>query len=406
MNSSGRHSENLWGFRLLLYLSFIAFISLGLSDGLLGVAWPSVAGQFEKPLSRLALLQLGATCGFFISSTNAGTLIRRLGVGRLLILSNVLVLIALSGFSFARSWPLIIASMFILGTGGGAVDAGLNAYSAERFTKEQVTMLHAFYGLGAMIGPVVMRRVLLAGSPWQHGYLAVLAIIAALLLLFIATRKRWAGRAHLSHHHQPEDAQDRRDAALLLSPLKPVARGTIFAGIALFLVYTGLEVTAGAWSFTWLSRGRGIPAESAALWVGIYWGALMAGRIFFGFFGGRWHLRSILWLMILSVIAGCILFLQPWSDNAAMAALPLIGFACAPLFPLFVSYTPTVARRPSAPDLIGRQISAASIGSAAVPLLVGGGVELFSLKAIPLSLLILSLLLALFYRLWVRKVPR
>jgi fucose permease len=391
------------GKRLLLALSFLAFISLGLPDGLLGVAWPSIAGEFGRPLSRLALLQLAATCGFFVSSTNAGRLIRRLGVGRLLILSNILVAAALAGFSFAREWPLIVASMVVLGTGGGAVDAGLNAYSAERFTKEQVTLLHAFYGLGAMIGPVIMRRVLQESAPWQYGYIATLSMVAVLLVLFVIYRNRWNGDAHLEEHSAAPSAGAAAPGSGAGSSISLRVRIT---GIVLFLVYTGLEVTAGGWTYTWLTRGRLIEPELAALWVGMYWAALMAGRVFFGFFGGRWHIRSILSWMISMVVFGALLFLQPWSAGAALLALPLLGFACAPLFPLFVSYTPAVAGRKSASGLIGKQVAAASVGSAVVPLLVGAGVEISSLRAIPVLLLALSLLLAAAYRLWIAETPR
>lgn len=388
--------------RLLVALSFLAFISLGLPDGLLGVAWPSIAGRFGQPLSRLALLQLAATGGFFISSTNAGRLIRRLGVGRLLAASNLIVCVALAGFSSAASWPWIVASMAVLGMGGGAVDAGLNAYSAERFTKEQVTLLHAFYGVGAMTGPVIMRRVLLTGAPWQQGYRATLLLVGVLLVLFILFRNRWNGEGEGRDSAAAAGTASRRSGAgqPVVAQVAAVAFRVQAAGILLFLVYTGLEVTAGTWSFTWLTRGRDVSPELAALWVSIYWGALMAGRLFFGFFGGRWRTRAILSRMTAAVAAGCLLFLQPWSAAAALLALPVIGFSCAPLYPLFVSYTPAVARRKSAPELIGRQVAAASIGSAAVPLLVGTGVELSSLAAIPVLLLLFSLLLALLYRIW------
>ncbi|ADK79527.1 MFS transporter [Sediminispirochaeta smaragdinae] len=378
------HTKN----RLLLFLTFIAFVSLGLPDGLLGVAWPSIASQFARPLSRLALLQLAATCGFFFSSTNAGRLIERLGVGRLLIASNVMVFIALSGFSFADRWPLIVGSMVVLGMGGGAVDAGLNAYSASRFTKEQITLMHAFYGLGAMIGPVIMRRVLHLHAPWQRGYLITLSMIALLLLLFIVSQKMWNGGVSLS-----SDA-DKAGESEVPGRIKNI-------GMLLFFVYTGVEVTTGGWSFTWLTKGRGVTPETAAFWVGIYWGALMVGRLFFGFLGQRWHTRTILSRMVLVVAAGCLLFLQPWSSFISLVALPVIGFSCAPLFPLFVSYTPTVVGQADASRQIGRQVACASIGSAVVPLLVGLGVEITALGAIPVMLLFFALILVILYNRWV-----
>lgn len=396
--------------RFLLILSFLAFISLGLPDGLLGVAWPSIAGSFGISLSRLSLLQLAATCGFFISSTNAGRLIRGLGLGRLLLFSNAMVALALGGYILAPAWGFIPVAMFFLGTGGGAVDAGLNSYSAERFSKEEVTLLHAFYGLGAMTGPVVMRQVLGADLPWQRGYVIILGITVLMILLFFFSRKRWEeqgrggsgqGAAEKAGHLDARESGtvapgDAGAAPATCIPLKLQA-----SGMALFLVYTGLEVTAGAWSFTWFTRGRGVDPEAAALWIGFYWGALMAGRIFFGFVGGRWDIRKIMWMMVLSVCVSTSLILQPWLLPLSLLGLAFLGFSCAPLFPLFVSHTPRLVRHSRAADLVGRQVAAASIGSAVVPLIVGAGVELFGLVCIPLLLVFLSLVMMLFYRLWV-----
>lgn len=379
---------------LLLGLSCLAFVSLGLPDGLLGVAWPSIADHFDRPLGRLALLQLAATAGFFISSTNAGRLMARLGVGRLLIFSNILVALALTGFSFSSSWLLLLPSMLILGTGGGAVDAGLNAYSAERFSKEQVTLLHAFYGLGAMIGPVIMRQVLAGGYRWQRGYYVTLALVLSLIILFIFTRRRWTRPSRVTESPETEsrsvaESPPRRLRAILLS------------GVLMFMIYTGLEVTAGSWGFTWLSEGRGIPPETAAFWISLYWGALTAGRLFFGFLGGRWRARGIIAWMMASVLIGSGLFLQPWSAALNLISMPIIGFACAPIFPLLVSYTPRITGPRAAADIIGKQVAAASVGSALIPLMIGLGVELIDLRAIPLALLGSGLLLVFIYRIWI-----
>ena len=385
--------------RFLLILSFLAFVSLGLPDGILGVAWPSIARTFRRPLSRLALLQLAATAGFFISSTNAGRLIRILGVGRLLIASNVFVSVGIISLSFAGRWPVVVAAMTALGIGGGAIDAGLNAYSAERFSKEHVTLLHAFYGLGALIGPMIMRRVLRVDAPWQVGYRVTAGMIGALLVLFVVSRNRWADAASSAGPRS-----DRSDGESALS--EATLRTKRVIGIALFLIYTGLEVTAGAWTFTWLTAGRGVAEDGAALWVGVYWIALTAGRLFFGSVGRRWHTRSILSAMIAVVVCGTALFLQPWSQGAALAALPIIGFACAPLFPLFVSYTRTVIGPRRAATAIGRQVAAASVGSALVPLAVGLGVEAISLVAVPIALVAFAVLLAAVYIAWKSGVPR
>jgi fucose permease len=375
--------------RLLLIISFLAFISLGLPDGLLGVAWPSISAEFDRALSRLAVLQVALTCGFFFSSVNAGRLIVRFGVGRLLIGSNIVIAVALTGYSFAQEWYLLVASTVVLGSGGGVVDAGLNAYSAQRFSKEQVTLLHAFYGFGAMLGPMLMREVLARDASWRYGYMITLLLILLLLTVFIFTGNIWYSPQEKSrgHVHSRERLQGR-------------LRRRAWMGVALFLVYTGVEVTVGAWSYTLLTAGRGIAASPAAIAVGIFWGALTGGRLFFGFFGDRWQAHGVVNAMFATAATGAVLLLQPWSGTAALASLPLLGFAFAPLFPFFVTLTPHVVGEEQSSRIIGFQVASANIGSALIPLLVGTSVELISLEAVAYMVVLLTVLLTIIYRMW------
>ncbi len=382
--------------RILLFFSFLAFISLGLPDGLLGVAWPSISRTFGVPLSRLAVLQMAMTFGFIFSSGNAGRLVERFGVGNLLIISNSLVLVALSGYVLASHWYVLIASTVVLGSAGGAIDAGLNAYAAERFSKEQVTLLHAFFGFGAMLGPALMGKVLSAGLPWQRGYLYTLFLVVVLLTIFISFRGLWRRdtttadtESNGTHQNAPEKCA------------RKVVRKYTVVGIALFLMYTGLEITMGAWSFTLLTTSRNVADGIAAIWVGAFWAGLMGGRVFFGLVGSRWQARSIVAAMIGTLFTGVLLFAQPWLSWLFLPALPLIGFACAPLFPLFVSLTSSVVGREAASRAIGMQVASAGLGGAIVPFFVGVSVELLSIEAVGGFALLLVVLLTLVYRVWI-----
>ncbi len=398
-------------YRLLLVLSFLAFISLGLPDGLLGVAWPSISKDFNVPLSRLAVLQIGMTVGFFFSSTNAGRLIRRLGVGKLLIFSNTMIALSLFGFVTAPHWYVMVGATILLGGGGGAIDAGLNAYSAEHFTKEHVTLLHAFYGFGAMLGPMIMQGVLKKNLPWQRGYVITLVLLLCLLTLFILLRRLWYLETDVTIGTTGKNPEDSTENSVNntgdvgnpdgKAPAPSVAgRGKKATGIALFIFYTGLEVTVGAWSFSLLTAERGIDPATAALWVGAYWAALTGGRLFFGFQGRRWGSSGIIKAMIRSLAVGALLLLQPWVPFAALVALPVIGFSCAPLFPLFVTLTPHVVGKTEAPTIIGIQVASASLGAAGIPFLVGLAVELSSLEAVAFFTVALSLLVGISFRLW------
>jgi len=380
---------------MLLFLSFLAFISLGLPDGLLGVAWPSMSRSFDRELSRLAVLQIALTFGFFFSSVNAGRLIERCGVSSLLIGSNIAVALALAAYGFLDRWYLVVASTVVLGSGGGAVDAGLNAYAANRFSKEQLTLLHAFYGFGAMLGPLIMRCILAAGGPWQYGYRYNLLLVAGLVVTFILLRKVWYGPGGKGAAAASSKTQGREQTLP-----QAESRLGVRLGVVLFLVYTGLEVTVGTWSFTLFTEGRGVDPGAAALWLGVYWAALTGSRLFFGLFGRRWSSRRIITVMIIVSTAAGLFYLQPRLPMLSLLSLPVIGFAFGPLFPLFVILTPEIVGEEESSRVIGFQVAAANIGSAAVPFVVGLGVELFSLEAAAAVAFLLTLLLAFIYRIW------
>lgn len=408
MNSKGSRLSSSTYQRLLLFLCFLAFISLGLPDGLLGVAWPSISRFFGVPISNLAVLQVAFTIGYLLSSANAGRLTRRLGVGNLLIASNLSAAAAMTGYVVAGRWPVLVGATIVLGTAGGAVDAALNAYAAGRFRKEQVTLLHAFYGFGAMLGPVIMRRILQRGDPWQRGYLTTLILVGVLLVFFILSRRFWyrdGSQAARAFRRDSGGDGSRSGAHSYRAAGSSVPFSTRLVGISLFLFYTGLEVTVGAWSFSLFTAGRGTSPGTAALWVGIYWGALTGGRLFFGFFGSRWKTESIVRIMLIALVSGTVMLLQPWYAPAALVSLPLIGSACAPLFPMFVTLTPHVVGDFHAPDIIGLQVASASLGAAVIPGLVGAAVELSSIEAAAWVTLLLALLIAGTYRKWIRRSP-
>src|SRR5512145_2936034 len=114
----------------LIALAYIAFISLGLPDGLLGVAWPSIRASFGRPLDSLGIMLVASTAGYLTSSFSSGRLIRGLGVGRVLALSCAATGLGLIGYSLAPAWGVMVGLAVVAGLGAGAIDAGLNTYVA------------------------------------------------------------------------------------------------------------------------------------------------------------------------------------------------------------------------------------------------------------------------------------
>jgi len=176
---------------LLIILAYLGFISLGLPDGLLGVAWPSMRAFFHVPLDALGTLLVTFTMGYLVSSFSSGYLLSRLSVGTLLALSCLATATSLLGYAFTPLWWVMIALGGLSGLGAGVIDAGINTYVATQYSARMINWLHAFYGLGATSGPMIMTSGLMANRPWQWGYGLVGLGQMVLAVCFGLTRRWW-----------------------------------------------------------------------------------------------------------------------------------------------------------------------------------------------------------------------
>lgn len=375
---------------LLVGLAYAAFVSLGLPDGLTGVAWPSIRTTFGLPLSALGALATTSTIGYLISSFSAGWLLKRLGVGWLLTLSCLASTISLFGYGLAPLWVLMVGLGLVAGLGAGAIDAGLNTYAAEQFNPRTMNWLHASFGLGAAAGPLLMSAVISIGGQWRPGYLLVGAALLLLTGCFALTRGEWVIEPEKGEAAPPQSAP----------MLQTLALPTTWLSILLFLLYTGVEFTAGQWLYTLLTEARSMTPAVAGMWVSAYWGSLTLGRIVSGAIVERLTVRQLLRLSMAGMLLGVVLLwlnLTPW---LALAGVVLLGFSLAPMFPSFMSQTPARMGPRHAANTVGFQVAAAMLGGA---VFVGGFGLLagqVGLEALGPSLLVLSsLLTAVFLRL-------
>jgi fucose permease len=354
---------------LVVALAFVAFVSLGLPDGLLGVAWPSVRATFARPVSHLGLLLAAGTAGYTLSSFLGGQFVRAFGVGPLLLASSLTMAAALAGMSLAPGWGAAVACAVVGGIGGGAVDAGINTFAASRFSARVVNWLHACWGIGASTGPVLMTAVLARGASWRLGYGVVGAALAMLSLLFLFTLRLWkiapdgAGEAHV-------DA-DGAAPAPTASAAEALRRPVVWMQLSLFFLYCGIESTAGQWLYSLLTESRGMSATAAGLATGGYWGALTAGRVVFGQLAASLSRRAVLRTGLGLAPVGAALLWANLGDGASIAGAALLGFALAPVFPTLISITPQRVGHYFAPQAVGFQVSAANAGIALLPGAVG-----------------------------------
>lgn len=357
--------------RLLLLLAYLGFVSLGLPDATLGLIWPSLRGTFALPQSAMGLVLVAGSSGYMLASLSAGTWIRRLGVGNLLALSTLAMTFALSGYSLTPVWPLFLVCAVLSGLGSGAIDTALNAYAAHHFSGKHMNWLHACYGVGTTLGPIVLTTIFGLGLSWRWGLGALALGLGGLTLAFGLTRQLWTDDN--APEARPAAPGDLRAALRQWPP---------WLQIAAFFVYAGVEVTAGQWSFSILTESRGVPVTTAGLWVGAYWGSLTVGRFLLGAIVDWVGMDRLLRLSMVGAAAGVALVAQPFSAPVAGVGLAVLGFSLAPIFPCLMSLTPRRFGAALSPHLVGLQTTGATLGVLTFPSLAGLLAERLSLEAI------------------------
>jgi fucose permease len=373
----------------LVLVAFVAFVSLGLPDGVLGLAWPTLRETFAVPVSWLPVLIAAGTCGYLVSSFSSGLLVRGLGVGKLLLMSGLLVVAASAAYAAAPAFTLLIVAGFVSGLGGGAVDAGINAYAAHHFSPRVVNWLHAFYGVGASLGTMQMTAVLSSGHSWRLGYAVNACALAVMCVCFLLTLKLW--------DTPTESHETVADAPGTLPPppgtVATLSRPVVMLSVLLFFLYTGTEVAAGQWTYSLFTMQRRIPDAPAGAAVSAYWVSLTIGRILFGVVAA--HLPPIAIVrgaMLLAPAAALLVWRGP-SPVWNFVGLAAMGFCFAPMFPLLISMTPGRVGADAGHQAIGFQISAACLGAAGVPGVAGILAKRFGLEAVGPVLVVACVLL-------------
>jgi len=386
----------------LIFLAYIAFISLGLPDGLLGVAWPSIRTTFTLSIGSLGMLLIASTTGYMTSSFFSGRIIARLGVGGVLAASCFLTGMGLIGYTLAPYWWVMVALGVVAGLGAGAIDSGINTYIASNFGERMMQWLHASYGVGVTLGPLIMTAGLNFFNSWRWGYVLVGGAQLMLAASFALTISMW--QQHNSPPYGPDPAPER---AIRLTdyrtPLfETLRQPVVWLSLLLFFVYTGVEASFGNWTYSLLTLSRGVTTAVAGLWVGSYWATFTVGRVLAGLLTRRLGVKTLLRLGLLAALSGAVLLWWNPFPTASIIAVAIIGFAIAPVFPGLVSGTSVRVGDQHAANTIGMQIGAAGLGAAVVPGMAGVLAQHASLEAIPVYLVSLFVVLFGLYTLAAR----
>ena len=367
------------GSAALVVLSFLAFGGLGLPDGVLGVAWPSLRSELGVPLDGLGALLISNTAGYVTSSFLAGPLLARTSLGVLLTLSCLATGATLIGYALAPAWVVIVA--LGAGLGAGAIDAGINTFAATHFRPRTLHLLHASYGIGTSLGPLWMTSVLMGGASWRRGYLGIAVAQLLLASAFAATARLWPRERVGANASAPIAA---RLTETLGSPLAWLAATS-------FILYLGVESGTGAWLFSLLTEGRGVPMATAGTAVTVYWGALALGRVAFGLAPDALRPESLLPPSIALAAAAAWLLALDLGVGPSVAVAALLGFALAPVFPALIAMTPSRLGAAHTANLVGIQVAAAALGQSTLPALLGHAAEVAGLESVPRLLLGLAL---------------
>ncbi|WP_269540068.1 MFS transporter [Cerasicoccus fimbriatus] len=366
----------------LLILIYIAFISLGLPDAVLGAGWPAMQSEFGVAYGLAGLVHMITAGGTIISSMLAGTMLTRFGTGKVTACSVGLTAVALLGFSLSPSfWWLPLAAV-PLGLGAGAVDAGLNAFVAANYESRHMSWLHCFWGVGALSGPLILSSSLLAGHTWRFGYLSIAVLQFVLVGVLLATLRLWGMVGSGEEPDEPTNGDS--SARSFLYPLR--LKGAKSA-LVTFLLYCGIESTMGLWGGSFLFKIKGCDPASAARWVSLFFASITLGRFLTGFVTIRFSNDALIRAGCLTVLVGIALMLLPLPLPFALAGFALIGLGCAPIFPCMLHETPARFGKSNAQMLMGVQMAVAYVGATFLPPLFGFLAASTTLAMLPALLL-------------------
>ncbi|MGG3281564.1 MFS transporter [Paenibacillus solani] len=385
-------------FLLIIYL---AFISLGLPDSLLGVAWPAMQPDIGAAFESAGLLSMVVTGGTIVSSLISGSVIERFGTGMVTLISCLLTASALLGFAYAPSLFWLILLAIPLGLGAGAVDTGLNHYVANHYKAHHMSWLHCFWGVGATLGPIIMSYSMGANDTWRDGYFTVSMLQFVLVFILLLTLPLW--RIVASQHRQPEgmieeqtgNESTNNDEAIVQKHGKPLQIRGVKITLLAFLFYCGVEATVGLWGASFLVGTRDLSPETAAVWVSMYYGGITFGRFITGFVTLRLNNRTLIRAGQVTAITGAVLLLLPLHSYLSLIGLIVIGLGLAPIFPCLLHETPARFGKAQSSRIMGYQMAVAYTGTTILPPLFGIVAAQISIGLFPVVILLFALIMLL-----------
>lgn len=382
---------------LLLVIIYLAFISLGLPDALLGAAWPSMYPQFDVPVSYAGIISMIIALGTVVSSLQSDRLTKKLGTGKVTALSVLMTAMALFGFAASHSFGMLCLWAIPYGLGAGSVDASLNNYVALHYESRHMSWLHCMWGVGASAGPYIMGYALTAGWGWNSGYhiIAVLQIVlTAILLCSLPLWKQRPAEVLQDGKVQPAKALSVREV-LQLAGAREI--------LVCFFCYCALEQTTGLWASSYLTLHKGVSADTAATFASMFYLGITVGRALSGFLTMKLNDVQMIRLGEVTIGIGVLVMLLPFGQSLSLAGLILIGLGCAPVYPCVIHSTPAHFGADKSQAIIGIQMACAYVGTCLMPPVFGLIANHITVALLPVYLLIILVLMVIMHELLCKK---
>ncbi len=382
---------------LLLAIIYLAFISLGLPDALLGAAWPSMYPQFDVPVSYAGIISMIIALGTVVSSLQSDRLTKKLGTGKVTALSVLMTALALFGFATSHSFGMLCLWAIPYGLGAGSVDASLNNYVALHYESRHMSWLHCMWGIGASAGPYIMGYALTAGWGWNSGYhiIAVLQIVLTAILL--CSLPLWKQRPA----EVLQDGKVQNVKALSIREVLQLAGAREI--LVCFFCYCALEQTTGLWASSYLTLHKGVSADTAASFASMFYLGITVGRALSGFLTMKLNDVQMIRLGEVIIGIGVLVMLLPFGQSLSLAGLILIGLGCAPVYPCVIHSTPAHFGADKSQAIIGIQMACAYVGTCLMPPVFGLIANHITVALLPVYLLIILVLMVIMHELLCKK---
>lgn len=381
---------------LLLIVIYLVFISLGLPDSLFGVSWPVVHTEFGLPESFASVYSIIISVCTGGVSFVSGWLIRKFGTGKVTLFSILLTAIGLLGISFSPNVVVMLICSVIMGYGAGAIDTGLNNFVSLHYKAQHMNWLHCFWGIGVTVSPMIMSQFLTGETgAWRNGYRVVAALQVVFALLVLFTLPKWK-KSEAPVSAESEEKGDKT----LIDILK--TKGILTSILSLGL-YCSMEFLLGTWGATFIVNTLGLSPDTAAMWVSLYYGGIMLGRVIAGFVSMKYSDNSLIRAGIIVCFAGMIVLLLPLGAYS-LAGLLLIGIGFGPVFPSTLHAVPERFGKKYSADITGYHMGGAYAIGFGIQLIYGFVASATTFRITPFVLMGLCLGLAFFSEKTIRTV--